>query len=382
MWNEISDAYDIKINEQLAIALWGKDYEKFILQNREKDIEDFNNEYIHIQEQINDNTSMIESFEEKKEYYSKLKEQWNSIANEYEDSMNRQAAAQLLGANLEKDVLSGRLDVMNNFRNQYVSIQQAIADAAWNSAKAQIEAINAVKAAEASRPTGGGGNYGGGGKPSNNNSSASSTLYYVVDRNGYVLSPGFKTSGEASSKIGSYGGSGISTTYKKKPANGGGNKGGSMQLYGIGTKNAKSGTHIVSESGDEIIRKNDGNMVLAEGKQLFNFEGGETVFSSSESSKLLQNIGKVKPLDFNSIQNDNFAKLLSMSPMFESQTIMQNLMAQHSRSFDMNRNQQPVIVQQDINVTLPNVTNDSGYERIKKELKQMQIDAYQLAHKR
>lgn len=55
MWNEIPDAWDKAVSEQLAIELWGQEYEKLILLNRTSDIENFKNKYLKIQSQINDN---------------------------------------------------------------------------------------------------------------------------------------------------------------------------------------------------------------------------------------------------------------------------------------------------------------------------------------
>ena len=42
-WNEIPDAWDKAVSEQLAIELWGQEYEKLILLNRTSDIENFKN---------------------------------------------------------------------------------------------------------------------------------------------------------------------------------------------------------------------------------------------------------------------------------------------------------------------------------------------------
>ena len=151
LWADISKAYEEETNKQLAIAIWGKNYEKVILQNRMSDITNFKNKYVAVQKQIDDNTNLINSYNEKVDYYNKLKEQWQSITDEYERQMNAQYASQVLGANWENDVLNGRLSTWDNFRNQYVSLQQAIADAQAQSANAQIKALQALAdAAQAS----------------------------------------------------------------------------------------------------------------------------------------------------------------------------------------------------------------------------------------
>lgn len=75
-----------------------------------------------------------------------------------------------------------------------------------------------------------------------------------------------------------------------------------LQGYATGTTNAKKGLNLVSEMGDEIIQDNDGNIILAKGKQFFPFEGGETVFDASETAELLK--GNLIPLNTEQLWGD------------------------------------------------------------------------------
>nr|DAN13955.1 MAG TPA: hypothetical protein [Caudoviricetes sp.] len=150
-WDDVKNAYQYNIDKMNATALLGSEYQKLILNNNILDIENFKNQYVGIQQQINSNEELIKSYNEKVDYYNKLKEQWQSITDEYDKQRNAQYASQVLGANWENDVLNGRLSTWNNFRNQYVSLQQAIADAQVQSANAQIKALQALAdAAQAS----------------------------------------------------------------------------------------------------------------------------------------------------------------------------------------------------------------------------------------
>ena len=201
LWADISKAYEEETNKQLAIAIWGKNYEKVILQNRMSDITNFKNKYVAVQKQIDDNTNLINSYNEKVDYYNKLKEQWQSITDEYERQMNAQYASQVLGANWEKDVLNGRLDTMNSFRSEYISIQEAIAEAAWNSANEQMRALqdladaawnsanNQINAArEAQRAANGNTGSATTTTPTTSNTHNSSTIRFaVLDEAGRVL---------------------------------------------------------------------------------------------------------------------------------------------------------------------------------------------------
>lgn len=143
-WDDVKNAYQYNIDKMNATALLGSEYQKLILNNNILDIENFKNQYVGIQQQINSNKELIKSYNEKVDYYNKLKEQWQSITDEYDKQRNAQYASQVLGANWENDVLNGRLSTWNNFRNQYVSLQQAIADAQVQSANEQIKALQAL----------------------------------------------------------------------------------------------------------------------------------------------------------------------------------------------------------------------------------------------
>lgn len=147
-WGDLSNAASEEEKRQAAIKVWGAEYEKIILEGRDSDLADFRDKYLEIQKEINSNEELITSFEEKKTYYDELKEQWGSISSAYEEEVNRQYAAQLLGAGWEKDVLSGRLDILDDFKKKYIDIQQAIRDAAREAEKAQYEAAQAVGSAQ------------------------------------------------------------------------------------------------------------------------------------------------------------------------------------------------------------------------------------------
>ena len=338
-WNEIPEAWDKAVSEQLAIELWGQEYEKLILLNRTSDIENFKNKYLKIQSQINDNEELIKSYNEKVDYYNKLKDQWSFLSDEYSNSVDDMYAKMLLGQSWESDVLNGRLSTLNDFRNQYNDIQKSISDMAWQSANAQISALNAVKAAEATKAqtSGGSNGYSGssgsttsvGSKPSSGSGLTAAQKYQVrlagtvkviyegssetdlrnwITRNNYIgvsrtiqnniiiyfakkkekkyIGQVYKTSGQASSQVGMLGGVG----YDKVSG------GYQVYKYAKGTDNANKGWHIVSEDNPELIARNNGEIELVKGEQFYNFEGGETVIPADETKEILKNQGNVEQL--------------------------------------------------------------------------------------
>lgn len=337
-WADITEEYDNEINKQLATALWGKDYESIILSNRISDIENFKDEYTSIQAQIDDNQSMIDSYNEKIEYYEYLKEQWSDISKVYDEERDKLYASQILGAQWEKDILSGRLDFLNNFKEQYVLLQQQMAEAAVNSANAIIEANNRINSSTTSVPSSpfSGGSSGGGGTstPAPAPVDPHPDKYWV-----YKTLGTYSTSGEASSKIGMLGGDQVIKVGSKylvvKWKKGyttqgeasshisflGGN--GVYKRYAKGTINARKGLHLVSEDkyGDEIILRNNGTAVVAKGEQFYPFEGGETVINASDTKKLLANMDNLVPLHDSA---NPFARL-KLQPIDSNAMVMNHL---------------------------------------------------------
>lgn len=180
-WSSIATLHEEAVNRELAAQILGADWEHQILEGRVVTFDGFKNQYLAIQDQIEDNTGLIASYEEKIVYYQNLKDQWSSITDAYKNSMEDQKAAMLLGADWEAKITNGRLDVLNNFRNEYITTQKAIADAAWNSANEQIKAAKeAEKGAKGN--TGSAGTIG---EPKK-----TTDKYKVVDTNGQTISSG------------------------------------------------------------------------------------------------------------------------------------------------------------------------------------------------
>ena len=334
-WNEIPDAWDKAVSEQLAIELWGQEYEELILLNRTSDIENFKTKYLTIQSQINDNEELIKSYEEKVDYYNKLKDQWSSLTDEYSNSVDDMYAKMLLGQSWESDVLNGRLSTLNDFRNQYNDIQKSISDMAWQSANAQISALNAVKAAEATKAQTSGGSNGYSGSSGNVSSVSKpsqpkkdTVQHYWI----YRTLGTFNTNGQASSKIGMLGGDGVISVggkylvvkWKKgyvtrgeassNIVNYGGN--GVYKRYASGTDNAKKGWNIVSEENPELIIRNNGEIDLAKGEQFYNFQGGEKVIPANETKEILKNQGNVEQLPGTKVLPDG--TVLTPIPVYDN----------------------------------------------------------------
>lgn len=189
-WQDITDAYTVAQEDLSLVQMLGANAEADILSGRLDVLENFKSEYLNIQAQIEDNTLLIESYEEKVEYYENLKQQWADIADAYKNAEEDMYLTQVLGTNAEADLLSGRLDVLEDFKSKYAEIEQALVDIAWNSANEQNKALASV----GSGSTNGSGNIdlGNGAdvpdvptdSTETNAPSNTRTVYEIIDANG------------------------------------------------------------------------------------------------------------------------------------------------------------------------------------------------------
>ena len=325
-WDSLTNSLDENTKSQAAIQMFGADWEKQINDGRLISYDAFKNQYLLIESQINDNTLLIDSYNEKIEYYENLKNQWNSVTSAYEDEMNKQYAAQILGANWESDVLNGRLGTLDNFKNQYISIQQAIADAAWASANAQIEA-----AKEAEKGASG-------------------------------------NTGDSSKKTGTAKKTGTGRLFKSL-----GNT--TMMQYASGTSHAKKGLNLVGEDGIETYIDNDGNVSLVTKPTLIPMEGGEIVKNEKETKSLLDSMNLVP------IQTGDIWKKFATNMPDLSSMINVNV-PDYSKISGMFSKAQTIEQHNQFNVTLPNITDSTKATKLFEELQRLPLDALQYANTR
>ena len=117
----------------------------------ESQIESLEKEMDNATDAIDDQIDALEEYKDK----------WVDVGNEYERINNDMIAQQVLGANFEEDILNQRMATLEIFKNNYISAQQAMADAAWKVYEAQVAAGSA--------PSGGSGSSGSERKTSSDN---------------------------------------------------------------------------------------------------------------------------------------------------------------------------------------------------------------------
>lgn len=250
-WESLSGVIADETNRQAATMIFGADWMQQINDGRLISFEDFKVQYLDIQAQIDDNTALIESYNEKITYYNGLKENWNDVVTTYEEGEQRRYAAMIMGQNWEADVLSGRLDTLTSFKEQYCQIQDAITEKAYQAAEAQRE------------------------------------LQKVVSEGANITTP-------TTTAVG------FNPNVKRTK----------YEAYADGTTNAKRGLNLVGEDGPETYIDNDGNVSLITRPALIPMEGGETVIDNSATKDLIINGRILTPATIENV-SPSMAKLMT-----------------------------------------------------------------------
>lgn len=342
-----------------------------------------------LQEAMKKETDEIDKqIEELDEYGQK----WANIAQDIQDAIEDQYAAQVLGSNWTEQILDRNIDLLNNFTEDYKRLYQEQADAAYNAAKAQVDAANM-----AANATGGTGGTGGKGGADNSNKEAS---WYRdgkgEDNHGYKLYQNgkeignYKTQTDAqhalqdkveqetssikaqitslntalskaptSEKLGIK--AQIAELQKKRDSV---SKQFQIKGYFLGTDSAKSGTALVGELGSEIILNKNGTASIVTEPTIVKMQGGEKVFNAEETSRIL-NGSKYSPLS--SYDPKKFKMLNAFANGTSS--AMQNAIATQAVSIasGISKGYSPysatnnggATVNNTFNVSLPNITDAS-----------------------
>lgn len=166
-WADIADVYTNTQNAMLAAIEFGNNWEAELLDGRMDNFVEFKDNYVAVEAEINDNQSLIDSYNEKIEYYENLKAQWEALTNKYTEEKNKRILEQFFGNNYEATLLDTSSSKWEEFQITYTKVQSGI-DLASQTAtdnissntetiiqncRDAIDAINALKIASASSST-------------------------------------------------------------------------------------------------------------------------------------------------------------------------------------------------------------------------------------
>lgn len=471
-WSKVTDAAQNEENKQAAIQQWGKDYAKIILDARQSDLQNFEtnylfindrindnqgaidsldeiiniheqrkqsyedlttameneelkrelnrelsrtweqdtlnaseldweawkNKYLAIQDQLNNNDKLKESYDEKKAELETWRDKWSDATNSIQNSINDQYAAQILGQNWESTIFTNREKNLKTFTNAYVSLYQKQADAAINAANAEVTAAKNARAEIASSSTSvdngsstGSSGYstggGGGGGSSTPKPKERSDKYWTFQ----YFGGGYSSEAAAKKHMGDYAGANGTTKY------------GSQYfvvkwLQGCETS-AIAANYVKSlkatakknkynyvkrfHSGLELgrISKTNGedfNTVQRVGTQGLKSDEVPIIAQAGEAvvtEKQIENLAEA--IDYIPVYQeilDKISEVANAGKMDEVAKMIPKAKYDTPKPKEVTQNNQTINVTQDINVNCPNVTNTTRAEYLVKALRKASAD--------
>lgn len=373
-WESVASAKEDATNREHAALLLGQQWEQIILANREADFENFKNNYLSIQDQIEDNQTLIDSYNEKITYYENLKSEWESLSSLYQEKLEDKMAQDALGADWETQIQAGRLEAFDSFKNDYLSIQaqindnQALIDSYnekityYEGLKSQWESITDKIQEEADEQlitealgANGEADILAGRMETLNNFR---TQYEAVQQ--ALADAAWASANEQ-----------IKAAQEAEKAGGGATQ---------DSPDITSKTSLQAGGGAANLDKR----LKFQKLQKFAKGGLITDKASGDLDWIAEQLGEdhiIAVRDYERVlnpqENITYEKMLKVFPEIQAgyNPAMNMKTPEYMNIRPVERVTQPVV--QNINITLPNVTNNSGYDRLVQELQSLQLTAFQ-----
>lgn len=136
-WEDVLSKYGDDKDHSLATKLLGENWQELASQLDPQIVKDFSDAYYQLQKSLDDTDQQIEQLnklkEESEKYWDELidglkkyKDKWGDVSEDYQDAQNKLIANQVLIADWEKNILDQRLEALENFKNKYNTIMDAI----------------------------------------------------------------------------------------------------------------------------------------------------------------------------------------------------------------------------------------------------------------
>lgn len=335
---------------------------------------------------------------------NELSEAWGEVSSTLQHSIEDMRAEEILGKDWEQQIFAERQQILEDFTNQYVALQQAQKDAYLAARQAELD--------YQPNPTG---NSGGNPNPSPapsqpDNKPKSGGEYSNPTADKAKVGKGYSYNGKTYASLteaqaakqadvnGAY-----QTAYdkeyakwKNKPipesvkntyADNAGKKAkeeaNKKQIKALfqGADSAKAGDTLVGELGTEIVLdKNKGEATIVDSPTLMKMKGGEKVFNAEETEKIL----KSKYVPLKNLNPKKFAMLHAFANGTSSP--LQNAIAAQAVGIasGLKSGLTPALssgagqtINQTFNVSLPNITDSSKASDLFREFEQLQRRATQ-----
>lgn len=387
-------------NEELKRELdreLGRTWEKDTLNASEIDWEAWKQKYLAIQDQLNNNDKLKESYEEKKNELDTWKQKWSDATSSIQNSINDQYAAQILGQNWESNIFTDRQKNLTNFTNAYVKLYQKQADAAINAANAEVTAAKNARAEIASSSTSvdNGSSTGSSGYSTGGNGGGSSTPKAKERSDKYwtfqYFGGGYSSEAEAKKHMGDYAGANGTTKYGSQyfvvkwlqGCETGAIAANYVKSLRATAKKNKYNYVKRFHSGLELgrISKTNGedfNTVQRVGTQGLKSDEVPIIAQAGEAvvtEKQIENLAEA--IDYIPVYQeilDRLSEVANAGKMDEVAKMIPKAKYDIPKPKEVTQNNQTINVTQDINVNCPNVTNTSGAEYLVKALRKASAD--------
>lgn len=127
-WSKVTDAAQNEENKQAAIQQWGKDYAKIILDARQNDLQNFETNYLFINDRINDNQGAIDSLDELIAIHEQKKQSYEDLTTAIENEELKRELNRELSRTWEQDTLNASELDWDAWKDRYLGIQDQIND--------------------------------------------------------------------------------------------------------------------------------------------------------------------------------------------------------------------------------------------------------------
>ena len=334
---------------------------------------------------------------------NELSEAWGEVSSTLQQSIEDMRAEEILGKDWEQQIFAERQQILEDFTNQYVALQQAQKDAYLAARQAELDyqpnpAGNSGGNTSTTKPTQdepttkSGGEYSNPtadkakvGKGYSYNGKTYATLTEAqaakqADVNGAYQTAYDKEYAKWKNKP-------IPESAKNAYADNAGKKAkdaaNKKQIKALfqGADSAKAGDTLVGELGTEIVLDRDkGEATIVDSPTLMKMRGGEKIFNAEETEKIL----KSKYVPLKNLNPKKFAMLHSFANGTSSP--LQNAIAAQAVGIasGLKSGLTPALstgagqtINQTFNVSLPNITDSSKASDLFREFEQLQRKATQ-----
>lgn len=387
--NEKNDALDLQKRKEEAIYNLEKaqaqkskriyiEGQGWVYKADQQAISDAQKEYndIKTEEEIDKLQKQLDKIDKNIDHLNELKDQWSEITSIYEEQRNKLYAAQVLGANWEQKIFNSRLDALSKFRTAYLNIQHSITDNEEQQAEKNKQEADKEKAKSDAQKA----------REKEEKEKQSIKDYITKKADASNKAKSYYNNDPLNQYIyGKTGGKVLSMSEKKTLA-------GKLGLSDL-AKKKKNLTKNDSKKILDALKKKD---VFSKTSTMSKFAKGGVITRNIESASLVNELGgenaivqaKEGERILTPAQNDLWERWTDAMPdLMETLNRIQPTFSMPVPDYskqvnNIKKSMQDVNVTQNITITLPNITNEGGYDNFTRFLDGLYADSIQYSNRK